>query len=283
VPQSSEILHSARLERARRPLLLKGLALSVALHVAFLALWPEGASPPPRRVVLLYPDLIRPARVEPIRMVADPEPAGGSAAGSPAPPAAARPAEASIAPPDPAAAPDDASTIRATPRPVARATPTPPRVSPPGPTPATGTTGTGVARAGEGGGAGTGGGAGDDAGSGAGPGDGGGGWSAPAEPDESPRLVTFPLPVNTPETERGELRGRARVEVVVDETGRVVDARITQRLRLRRGDREEPVEGFPAAVDRSVLDAARRLRFRPARLAGAAVRAVTTVTLSVGV
>ncbi len=264
---------------------MQGLALSVVLHVAFLALWPEPAAPARTRAVMLYPDLIRPVHVEPVRAVPDPEPEGGSTAGAPAPPA-----DAPNIPPTPSIAPptDDGLTETApplaTPRPVARAVAPRAPAFPPRTAPAAGVSGTGAAPIGDGAGGGQGAGAGSSPGAGAGAGDSdAGGPALVAQPDESPRLVTFPLPVNTPETERGDVRGRARVEVVVDERGRVVDARITERLRLGRGDREEAVANFPAAVDASVLEAARRLRFRPARLAGAPVRAVASVTLSVGV
>jgi outer membrane biosynthesis protein TonB len=274
------MLTLARRERESRPFLLRGLALSVLLHVALLAPWPEGAAPSPARSVLLYPELVAVVHVEPVRAVPDPEPAGGSAAGAPAPPAT-EPPEPAIAPPDPVRDPAPA-VARAIPRPVERAAPAPPRPAAPRPAATVaGTSGTGAGQEGSGAGAGSGAGPGTSPGTGAGPGDGAGG--APPEPEVKPRLVTFPLPINTPETERGEIRGRARVSVVVDEQGRVVEARIAQRVRLRGGDREEEVAEFPAAVDASVLEAARRLRFRPARTAGTPVRSVATVVLSVGV
>ncbi|NNF59115.1 MAG: TonB family protein [Rhodothermaceae bacterium] len=103
------------------------------------------------------------------------------------------------------------------------------------------------------------------------------------EPDRSPVPVRFSEPAYPPEARREGIRARVRIEVLVNEVGRVTEARIVERLLLGRGDREEPVASLPYGMDQAALDAAQRYQFRAARNDGARVRSYTTITCSFGV
>jgi outer membrane biosynthesis protein TonB len=86
-----------------------------------------------------------------------------------------------------------------------------------------------------------------------------------------------------PDAARREgVRAYVRVEVLVDTEGRVEEARIVERVRLGRGDREERVAALPHGLDEAALTAARAFRFRPAQHAGGPARAYTTVRLTFG-
>lgn len=103
------------------------------------------------------------------------------------------------------------------------------------------------------------------------------------DPDRAPFQVGPVLPVYPDAALREGIRARIRVEVLVDVRGRVLDARIVERIRLGRGDREEPVSTLPHGMDEAALAAARASRFRPARKDGQAVSSYATITLSFGV
>src|SRR5690606_31118424 len=77
-------------------------------------------------------------------------------------------------------------------------------------------------------------------------------------PSQSPVPVRFSEPAYPPEARREGIRARVRVRVLVDDRGRVEEARIVERVRLGRGDREEPVSDLPYGMDEAALDAARR-------------------------
>ena len=102
-------------------------------------------------------------------------------------------------------------------------------------------------------------------------------------PDRSPVPVRFSEPAY-PQAARAEgIRARVRIEVLVDERGRVQEMRILERIRLGRGDREEHVSSLPHGIEQSALEAARRYQFRPARHEGRAVPSYTTITCNFGV
>lgn len=93
--------------------------------------------------------------------------------------------------------------------------------------------------------------------------------------DPSPvRMVQPPIRRDNPAAE-------VRVEVVVDEQGRVAEAAIRQRFVLRRGARE-PVDALDPALEREALEVARRWMFRPALRNGERVRQAYTFTLAWG-
>ncbi|MDX1419328.1 MAG: TonB family protein [Rubricoccaceae bacterium] len=102
-------------------------------------------------------------------------------------------------------------------------------------------------------------------------------------PSRSPVPVRFSEPAYPPEARREGVRARVRVRVLVDDRGRVEEARIVERVRLGRGDREEPVADLPYGMDEAALEAARRYQFRPAQDDGRRVRSYTTITCSFGV
>lgn len=102
-------------------------------------------------------------------------------------------------------------------------------------------------------------------------------------PDRSPVPVRFSEPAYPQSARDDGVRARVRIEVLVDERGRVQDTRIVDRIRLGRGDREESVASLPHGLDQSALEAARRYQFRPARHDGRAVQSYTTITCNFGV
>lgn len=102
-------------------------------------------------------------------------------------------------------------------------------------------------------------------------------------PDRSPVPVRFSEPAYPQAAREDGVRARVRIEVLVDERGRVQDTRITERVRLGRGDSEERVSALPYGIDQSALEAARRYQFRPARHEGRAVQSYTTITCNFGV
>ena len=102
-------------------------------------------------------------------------------------------------------------------------------------------------------------------------------------PDRSPVPVRFSEPAYPPAARAEGIRARVRIEVLVDERGRVQEMRILERIRIGRGDREEHVSSLPHGLDQSALEAARRYQFRPARHEGRAVQSYTTITCNFGV
>ena len=102
-------------------------------------------------------------------------------------------------------------------------------------------------------------------------------------PDRSPVPIRFSEPAYPPAVRAEGVRARVRIEVLVDERGRVQEMRILERIRFGRGDREEHVSSLPHGIDQSALEAARRYQFRPARHEGRAVPSYTTITCNFGV
>lgn len=101
-------------------------------------------------------------------------------------------------------------------------------------------------------------------------------------PDRSPVPVRFSEPAYPQAARDDGIRARVRIEVLVDERGQVRDTRITERVRLGRGDSEERVSSLPYGIEQSALAAARRYQFRPARHDGRAVQSYTTITCNFG-
>ncbi len=269
--------------RAWRAALKWGLAASVLVHGLLFAalrllapLVPE--APPP-----LPPH--SPLELTVIQVEVQPDPPGGSSA----PPSGAvsappSPAPAVDQPPPPTFTPAEVFTGVPTPVPEANpltvvhpATPITDGGTPGGGGGTPGSTGTGDGGTGDG--PGSGGGTGD--------GDGDGAGSNPGPPPivrnpERTANCALPFPVWPDAARRAGYRARARIELLVDVSGRVTDARILERFRIGRGNRDEPVQSFPYDIDEAMLRAVRNVECRPARQAGAAVSSYAVRTLSMG-
>ena len=119
---------------------------------------------------------------------------------------------------------------------------------------------------GVGSGAGTGTGQGD--GSGIGPGTGGGTGGGPYRPGsgiEPPRVLTEVRPTYTEEARRRGVQGAVALEVVVLQSGRVGNVRVTR--------------GLGSGLDQKAIDAVRQWRFAPARRQGSPVDVVVQVSV----
>ena len=101
-------------------------------------------------------------------------------------------------------------------------------------------------------------------------------------PDRLPANRFVPLPVYPEEARREGVQGRATVEILVSEGGRVVEFDVLERVVTRRG-REERVGRLPYGMEESITNAVRRLVYSPARHEGRIVRTYTRETLRVGV
>jgi periplasmic protein TonB len=91
---------------------------------------------------------------------------------------------------------------------------------------------------------------------------------APADCDEpatKPKPVAVPQPVYTDAARAAKVEGRVRVELTVDETGRVVDVKVLQ--------------GLGHGLDEAALSAARSATFTPAQRCGRPVRATFTIAM----
>jgi len=278
------VLSDAR-DRARRPALAWGLVASVLLHGVLMGAWRlAGPLAPDELPRALPPYTPLELTVVPELQQVD-EPPGGSSS----PPDAAvasppTPTPASVTPESPLTPAEVITGSTVAPVPDA----SPLTVIHP-PTPIAGTVSTGGGRPG-GTGTGDGGtGDGDGTGGGTGDGDGDGTGDGPAtpppivrDPDRAPFCANQTFPVWPEAARREGYRARARVELLVNAGGQVQEARIVERMRLGRGDREESVPSLPYGIDDAMLRAARASRCRPARQAGAAVTSYATITLSVG-
>lgn len=96
----------------------------------------------------------------------------------------------------------------------------------------------------------------------------------PEEPEEDegcteaetrPRALAMPSPEYTEAARAAEIEGRVRVELHVDETGAVTEARV--------------IASLDPGLDEAALIAARGARFEPATRCGAAVSATFTVSI----
>ncbi len=103
--------------------------------------------------------------------------------------------------------------------------------------------------------------------------------------EEGPRPVRFVEPEYTPAARKRKIRAQIVVEVLVDEHGRVTQARIVERFLLSKNPDEPPVpvDTIGYGLEQAALTAAQRWRFRPARKNGTPVKTFTTLTFRFGV
>ena len=106
--------------------------------------------------------------------------------------------------------------------------------------------------------------------------------AAPAA-QTAPKPVRFVEPEYTREAQRKRIRAEVVVEVLVDERGRVQDARILERYLLDKDHEREAVGELGFGLEESALSAAERWMFRPARENGRPVRSFTQLTIKFGV
>lgn len=85
------------------------------------------------------------------------------------------------------------------------------------------------------------------------------------EPASKPKPVSVPQPVYTEAARTANVEGRVRVELTVDETGRVIDVKVLQ--------------GLGHGLDEAALSAARSSSFTPAQRCGRPVRATFTIAM----
>ena len=85
------------------------------------------------------------------------------------------------------------------------------------------------------------------------------------EAASKPKPVSVPQPVYTDAARAAKVEGRVRVELTVDESGRVIDVRVLQ--------------GLGHGLDEAALSAARSATFTPALRCGRAVRATFTIAM----
>lgn len=97
--------------------------------------------------------------------------------------------------------------------------------------------------------------------------------------------VRFVEPEYTRAARRRRIRAEVVVEVVVDERGRVQEARVLERFLIGEdeADPKRPVEEIGYGLEEAALAAARRWQFRPARLDGKPVPDQATLTFFFGV
>lgn len=101
-------------------------------------------------------------------------------------------------------------------------------------------------------------------------------------PDVLPRNRMVRLPAYPDAARRAGVEGRAVVEILVTEGGRVDSYEILERY-VVRGDRREPVAELPYGMEASVVDAIVRRVYSPARHDGRIVRTITRETIIIGV
>ena len=110
------------------------------------------------------------------------------------------------------------------------------------------------------------------------------GNSTPARADKSPSPVRISVPEYTREARRKGIRARILVEVLVDEGGRVAEARVMERFLLNKDKTEsELVQELGYGIEDAVLTAARKHIFSPARENNKRVSSYVTLTFEIGV
>ncbi|HVR18721.1 MAG TPA: TonB family protein, partial [Polyangiaceae bacterium] len=85
------------------------------------------------------------------------------------------------------------------------------------------------------------------------------------DPPTKPRPINVPQPAFTEAARAAGVEGKVRVELTVDETGRVVDVRVLQ--------------GLGYGLDEAALSAARSATFEPALRCGKPSRATFTISM----
>jgi protein TonB len=86
-----------------------------------------------------------------------------------------------------------------------------------------------------------------------------------AEGPAKPKPLNVPQPAYTDQARAAGVEGKVRVELTVDETGRVVNVRV--------------LSGLGHGLDEAALSAARRATFQPAVRCGKATRATFTISM----
>lgn len=86
-----------------------------------------------------------------------------------------------------------------------------------------------------------------------------------SEPASKPKPVSVPQPVYTEAARAASIEGRVRVELTVDEAGRVIEVKVLQ--------------GLGYGLDEAALSAARSASFTPAQRCGRPVRATFTIAM----
>ena len=293
--------------RARNRRLGAALAVSAALHVAFVGLWLWATPAVPEVPVLpvveyAVSDVVA---IPEVAMLPDaefgetPSEAGGGAAPGqpdrpPAEPPPAMEAPAIVAPSRAAPTGTNEAVSRAGPARSSAVTPSAtapdeaPRMASPG-APTSGPPGGvpgGRGTAGSGGtpgGSGTGAGSGAGTGQGDGPGGPGAGDRFVERPEQSPRSNGLAFAVYPEEARRAGVKARARVRVLVGSDRRALSVEIVERTLIDRRGREQAVATLPYGMEEAVLTAARGTGFSAARDGGEVVRAYANVTISIGV
>ncbi len=98
-----------------------------------------------------------------------------------------------------------------------------------------------------------------------------------------PRPVRIVEPEYTGDARKKRIRAEVVVEVMVDERGRVSEAKVVDRFLLGKDEEREQVRQLGYGLEESAIDAAQRWVFRPARFGGETVRATTKLVFSFGV
>ena len=86
-----------------------------------------------------------------------------------------------------------------------------------------------------------------------------------AEPPAKPKPTNVPQPVYTDQARAAGIEGKVRVELTVDESGRVVSVRV--------------ISGLGHGLDEAAVSAAQRATFQPAIRCGKATRATFTISM----
>jgi len=105
-----------------------------------------------------------------------------------------------------------------------------------------------------------------------------------ARADSGPSPVRIAVGEYTRDAERRKIKAEIVVEVLVNERGRVDEARIVERFLLNKNQTErEIVSQVGYGLEESALDAAKRYIFSPARQNNKRVSSYTTLTFRFGV
>jgi len=85
------------------------------------------------------------------------------------------------------------------------------------------------------------------------------------EPPAKPKPISVPQPAYTDDAQAAAIEGKVRVQLTVDETGKVVDVKL--------------IQGLGHGLDEAALQAARRASFEPALRCGRPARATFTIAM----
>ena len=108
--------------------------------------------------------------------------------------------------------------------------------------------------------------------------------SSAKAPEVGPKPLRFVEPEYTREARRKNVKAEIVIEVLVDEKGKVQEAKIVERYVYSKNSKEKnTVPSLNYGLEESALSAAQRWTFRPARQNGSPVQSYTTLTFSFGV